>query len=98
MLDNMANTIESRNQMFRIPLSQQTAKHISSEEVSIIEGVVCDIILLISSNRAMNRSKKIFISKGPLEQASDYVIFLFRYCLNILILLLFLENKTCKVN
>ena len=74
MLDNMANTIESRNQMFRIPLSQQTAEHISSEEVSIIEGVVCDIILLISSNRAMNRSKKIFISKGPLEQASDYVI------------------------
>ena len=77
MLDNIANTIESRNQMFRIPLSQQIVEHISSEDVSIIEGVVCGIILSISSNRAINRSKKIFISKGSLEHASDDVILMY---------------------
>ena len=68
MLDNMANTIESKNQMFRIPLSQQIVEHISSEDVSIIEGVVCGIILPISFNRAINRSKKILFQKDPLNR------------------------------
>ena len=80
MLDNMANTIESKNQMFRIPLIQQIVEHISSEDVSIIEGVVYGIILPISSNKAIYRSKKIFISKVLFEQASDYVI----YCIQVL--------------
>ena len=74
MLDNMANTIESRNQMLRIPFIQQIAVHISSADVSIILGVGWGIFPPKRSNGEINRPKKIFISKGLLEHASDYAI------------------------